>query len=105
MFLEHPVKYVYIVDDAQRYQGVVALQDLTSTLSDKHEAETRRAGDFVRREHLHVVTPEMGLGEALTHFMQHQGERLPVIRSVDDPVLLGVVYKTALLDALYQLSR
>jgi chloride channel protein, CIC family len=105
MFLEHPVKYVYIVDDAQRYQGVVALQDLTSVLADKAEAEMKRAGDFVRREHLHVLTPEMGLGEALQHFMQHQGERLPVIRSAEEPVLLGVVYKTALLEACFQLSR
>ena len=43
MFLEYPVKYVYIVDDVQRYQGVVALQDLTSALSDKNAAEAKRA--------------------------------------------------------------
>ncbi len=105
MFLDYPVKYIYIVDDAQRYQGVVALQDLTSALSDKKTAETKRAADFLRREHLHVLTPEMSLGEGLQHFMQHMGERLPVVQHRDDPVLMGVVYKSAVLDTCFQLSR
>jgi CIC family chloride channel protein len=51
-----------------------------------------------------VVTPEMSLNEALNCFLAHQGERLPAIRSQDDPQLLGVVYKTALLDAYYRLN-
>ncbi|WP_019142849.1 ClcB-like voltage-gated chloride channel protein [Noviherbaspirillum massiliense] len=105
MFFEHPVKYIYIVDEAQRFQGVVALQDLASVLSGKDETGSRRAADFLRRGHLHVLTPGMSLGEGLQLFMQHQGERLPVVESMEDPVLLGVVYKTALLDACFQLSR
>jgi len=105
MFLEYPVKYLYVVDDAQRYQGVVALQDLTSVLSDKQQARMKCARDFLRREQLHVLRPEMSLGEALQHFMQHMGERLPVVQSAEAPVLLGVVYKTAVLDACFQLSR
>ncbi len=105
MFVEYPVKYIYIVDEQRYYQGVVALQDLTSALSDKEEGQGKCAADYLRREHLHVLTPDMPLGEALQHFLQHLGERLPVVQSVDKPVLLGVVYKSALLDACFQLSR
>jgi CIC family chloride channel protein len=105
IFFEYPVKYIYIVDDANRFQGAVALQDVTSALFDKHDAQQRRAADFLRRGHLPVLTPDMPLGEGLQRFMQHQGERLPLVRSENDPVLLGVVHKSALLDACFQMSR
>jgi CIC family chloride channel protein len=36
--------------------------------------------------------------------MLHRGERLPIVQSADDPVLLGAIYKTSLLDAYYRLS-
>lgn len=105
LFLKYPVKYVYVVDDRERYQGVVALQDITSWLLDKKEPAGRTAGDFLRRHFLHEVTPEMSLGEALQLFLDHQGERLPVISSAEDPRLLGVVFKTSLLDAYFRLDR
>jgi CIC family chloride channel protein len=105
MFREHPVKYIYIVDDAGRYQGVVALQDLTSGILDQQTHEAKRAADFLRRDFLPVITPEMSLGEAFEQFSVHHGERLPVVESLDQPVLLGVVYKTALLDAYMRLNR
>ena len=105
MFLQHPVKYIYVVDDAQRFQGVVALQDLTSDLMDEHARDTKRAQDFLRRDFLPVITPEMSLGDALQYFLVHQGERLPVVQSLEEPILLGVVYKTSLLDAYFRLNR
>lgn len=105
LFLKYPVKYVYIVDAQQRYQGVVALQDITSWLLDKKEPGGRLARDFLRPHFLHEVTPDMSLGEALQLFLDHQGERLPVIASAEDPRLLGVVFKTSLLDAYFRLDR
>jgi CIC family chloride channel protein len=104
LFSTHSVKYVYIVDAAQRYQGVVALQDLTPVLMSEHSQSRKTAADFLRVGFLPVITPEMSLGEALEHFMLHRGERLPIVQSVDDPVLLGAIYKTSLLDAYYRLS-
>ena len=59
----------------------------------------------MRTHFLHEVTPDMSLGEALQLFLDHQGERLPVIASVEDPRLLGVVFKTSLLDAYFRLDR
>ncbi|MFJ3314535.1 ClcB-like voltage-gated chloride channel protein [Herbaspirillum huttiense] len=105
LFLKYPVKYVYIVDAHERYQGVVALQDITSWLLDKKEPAGRVARDFLRPHFLHEVTPDMSLGEALQLFLDHQGERLPVIASAEDPRLLGVVFKTSLLDAYFRLDR
>ncbi|MDP5008334.1 MAG: ClcB-like voltage-gated chloride channel protein, partial [Glaciimonas sp.] len=103
LFLKYPVKYIYIVDVNQHYCGVVALQDITSSLlnenkverdSDREsDGEARQAGAFLRREFLHVITPDMSLGKALELFLDHQGERLPIVQSVDNPVLLGAVYK------------
>lgn len=105
IFLQHPVKYIYITDHEQRYLGVVALQDVTSLLLDKHDTDGKCAGDFVRTHFLHEVTPDMSLGEAMQLFLDHQGERLPVIASVADPRLLGVVFKTSLLEAYFRLDR
>jgi CIC family chloride channel protein len=105
LFLKYPVKYVYIVDARQRYQGVVALQDITSWLLDKKQAAGSMARDFLRPHFLHEVTPDMSLGQALQLFLDHQGERLPVIASAEDPRLLGVVFKTSLLDAYFRLDR
>ena len=105
LFLKYPVKYIYIVDDNNHYCGVVALQDITSVLLDKGETENRVAADFVRREFLHVITPEMSLGNALQLFLDHQGERLPIVRSLAEPVLLGAIFKSALLEAYFQLDN
>jgi len=105
LFLKYPVKYIYITDADNRYLGVVALQDVTSLLLDKNDIAVKRAGDFIRTHFLHEVTPDMSLGEALQLFLDHQGERLPVIASVEDPRLLGVVFKTSLLDAYFRLDR
>jgi CIC family chloride channel protein len=105
MFRKHPVKYLYVIDDAQHYQGVVALQDLTSEIMDDHAAASKQAKDLLRHDFLPVITPEMHLDEALQCFLQHQGERLPAVNSIDDPALLGVVFKTALLKAYFHLNQ
>ncbi|GAB3415513.1 ClcB-like voltage-gated chloride channel protein [Massilia agilis] len=104
MFRAHPVKYVYIVDANGRYQGVVALRDLAAALEDD-SARDKLAADLLRRDALPLVTPEMTLADAFEQFLAHHGERLPVVQSLADPLLLGVVYKTALLDAYARLGR
>jgi CIC family chloride channel protein len=102
MFRDHPVKYLYVVDERERYQGVVALRDLAALAPDA--AAGKSARDFVRRDLLPLVTPGMALAEAYRQFLAHHGERLPVVQNLEDPLLLGVVYKTALLDAYARLQ-
>ncbi|WP_153074315.1 ClcB-like voltage-gated chloride channel protein [Paraburkholderia bonniea] len=104
LFLEYPVKYLYVVDAAGQFRGVVALKDIASDLLDARDTATKSAADYLQ-PHVDVLTPDMSLGEALQHFLAFQGERLPVIRCVTQPVLLGVVYKSSLLEAYFRLNQ
>ncbi|WP_186308393.1 ClcB-like voltage-gated chloride channel protein [Paraburkholderia sp. BCC1885] len=103
VFLEYPVKYLYVADAAGAFLGVVALKDITSDLLDKRDTADKTAADYLQ-PHFDVLTPDMSLGVALQHFMAFQGERLPVIESVAHPTLAGVVYKTSLLDAYFRMN-
>ncbi len=103
VFLEYPVKYLYVTDEADCFLGVVALKDITSDLLDKRDTSTRTAADYLQ-PHFDVLTPDMPLGVALQHFLAFQGERLPVIESIARPKLTGVVYKTSLLEAYFRMN-
>jgi CIC family chloride channel protein len=103
LFLQHPVKYLYVVDDASLYLGVVPLTALTAAVEDPSLAH-RTAGDLLAQE-ISPITADMNLGQALQRFMEHRGERLPVIASADDRLLLGVVAKSALLATYVRLSE
>jgi CIC family chloride channel protein len=56
-------------------------------------------------QELRPLTQDMQLGQALQRFMEHHGERLPVIRSVPDPVLLGAADKSTLLATYVRLAQ
>ncbi|HLX00589.1 MAG TPA: ClcB-like voltage-gated chloride channel protein [Trinickia sp.] len=103
IFLEYPVKYLYVTNDAGCFLGVVALKDITSDLLDKRDTAERTAADYLQQQ-FDVLTPDMPIGDALQHFMAFQGERLPVIESASEPKLVGAVYKTALLDAYRRMN-
>ncbi|SEI92122.1 ClcB-like voltage-gated chloride channel protein [Paraburkholderia diazotrophica] len=103
VFLEYPVKYLYVTDESGCFLGVVALKDITSDLLDRTDTSARTAADYLQ-PHFDVLTPDMPLGVALQHFMAFQGERLPVVESTARPTLAGVVYKTSLLDAYFRMN-
>ncbi|MBN3753537.1 ClcB-like voltage-gated chloride channel protein [Paraburkholderia sp. Tr-20389] len=103
VFLEYPVKYLYVTDESGAFLGVVALKDITSDLLDRRDTSTKTAADYLQ-PHFDVLTPDMPLGVALQHFMAFQGERLPVVESRARPTLAGVVYKTSLLDAYFRMN-
>ncbi|MGF6482381.1 ClcB-like voltage-gated chloride channel protein [Paraburkholderia sp. JPY419] len=103
VFLEYPVKYLYVANDAGAFLGVVALKDITSDLLDRTDTSMKTAADYLQ-PHFDVLTPDMSLAVALQHFMAFQGERLPVIESTARPLLAGVVYKTSLLDAYFRMN-
>jgi CIC family chloride channel protein len=104
MFLDHPVKYLYVVDEQQRFCGVVALEDLASDLALPRSPRRMTAADYLLPD-FHVLTPDMTLGQALQLFLNFRGERLPVIdpKSKSAPIL-GVVHKTSLLDAYVRMN-
>lgn len=105
MFQQYSVKYIYIINVQGMYQGVVAAQDITAAMMATDASRPALAQALLRRAHLQVLTMDMSLEESMTKFMLHQGERLPIIESLDHPVLTGVVFKTSVLDAYTRLSQ
>ena len=103
LFLQFPVKYLYATDAQDHYQGVVPLKRL-SAAEGMTGLAGKQAGDLLSDE-IRPLTADMGLAEALQRFMEHQGERLPVIDSAASPVLLGVVHKSTLLATYARLSE
>jgi len=102
VFLEYPVKYLYVTDAHGRFLGAVALADITSDLLQKHDTSLKSAADYVRT--FDALTPDMSLATGLQHFLAFRGERLPVVESAQQPTLAGVVYKTSLLDAYQRMN-
>jgi chloride channel protein, CIC family len=98
LFLQYPVKYLYVVDADNRYLGVVPLSSLGTA------PQETTAGALLSQA-IQPVTADTGLGEALQRFLDHLGERLPLIESAANPVLLGVVAKSALLATYVRLSE
>lgn len=103
IFLEYPVKYLYVTDEAGCFRGVVALKDITSDLLERRDTSSRTAADYLQPE-FSTLTPDMPISVALQHFLAFQGERLPVVASAGEPKLMGAVYKTALLDAYRRMN-
>jgi len=103
VFLEYPVKYLYVIDTDGAFRGVVALKDITSDLLDKRDTSALTAEHYLQPE-FDVLTPDMSIGDALQHFLAFQGERLPVIESKATPKLVGAAYKTSLLDAYRRMN-
>jgi len=100
LFLQYPVKYLYVADSRQRYLGVVPLVALNAADRDRHVV----ARELLSPE-IQPVTADMELTEALQRFLEHRGERLPMVESARDPVLLGAVAKSALLASYAQLAK
>lgn len=105
MFLDYPVKYLYVVDAEHNWQGVIAQQDLTRMMLGEVDIATKTCGDVLRLDFVKPLYPDLGLDEAQAQFTSFRGERLPVI-SRDRPArLLGVVYKSDLLERYSELKR
>lgn len=105
MFLEYPVKYLYVVDENNTFQGVIAQQDLTGLLLSQVGAQEKHAGDVLRLDFVKPLHPDMTLDDAQTQFVNFPGERLPVVTRGNRPELLGVVYKSALLEKYSALKK
>ncbi|MFA5521996.1 MAG: ClcB-like voltage-gated chloride channel protein [Castellaniella sp.] len=105
MFVENPVRTVYVVDEDNVYQGAIARQDLTRLMLNDSGASDRPATEVLRRDYVRSLHKDMTLVRAQEYFVQHQGERLPVVSREARPRLLGVVYKSAVLEKYSGLKR
>lgn len=105
MFVDYPVKYLYVVDENNVYQGVIAQQDLTSLMLGESDVHQKCAGDVLRLDFVRALHTDMTLDRVQDYFVQFTGERLPVVSRDDEPRLLGVVYKSALLEKYSALKK
>jgi CIC family chloride channel protein len=95
-FARNRYNYLYVTDGAHRFRGAISLHDIKGHLNHPELAELVIALDCMREE-FPVLTPEMRLTQALAKFTGHDGERLPVVASLGDPLLVGTLSKTDLL--------
>ena len=105
MFVDYPVKYLYVVDENNIYQGVIAQQDLTSLMLSESDADQKLAGDVLRLDFVRTLHTNMTLDQAQDYFVQFAGERLPVVSRGNQPRLLGVVYKSSVLEKYSALKK
>lgn len=105
MFQDYPVRYIYVVDEENHYLGVIAQHEVLNFLVNHNDATDQLIADVLQLGYVKTLTPDMSLDEAQEHFSSFAGERLPVVSSQDNPRLLGVVYKSALLEKYSALKR
>jgi CIC family chloride channel protein len=95
-FIATRFNYLYVADDGS-FVGAVSLHDIKNYLNTPELAKVVIAGDLLR-DSFPVVRPDASLIEALEHFSQLDGERLPVVSH--DRQLIGTIAKTDVILAL-----
>ncbi|HXE18941.1 MAG TPA: ClcB-like voltage-gated chloride channel protein [Castellaniella sp.] len=105
MFLDYPVRYLYVTDAQDVWQGVIAQQDLTRMMLGEVDVQSKTCGEVLRLDFVKPLHPDLSLDEAQTQFSAFRGERLPVVSREEPPRLLGVVYKSELLERYSELKR
>lgn len=98
MFLARPVRYLYVTDAHGTWQGVIAQQALARMLLGGTDIRAERCASAVRTDLVAPLHPGMSVDEAEKHFGTHRGERLPVVTPDAAAQLVGVVYKSDLLE-------
>lgn len=102
-FITSRVNYLYVTD-RDRFIGAVSLHDIKSYLNAPELAALVIAGDIMR-DHFPVVRPEASLADAMERFVNHEGERLPVVSNSGEHRLLGTISKTDVILALAGSSK
>jgi CIC family chloride channel protein len=95
-FIATRFNYLYVADDGS-FVGAVSLHDIKNYLNTPELAKVVIAGDLLR-DSFPVIRSDASLIEALEHFSQHDGERLPVVSH--DRQLIGTIAKTDVILAL-----
>jgi CIC family chloride channel protein len=102
-FIAARVNYLYVTEEG-RFLGAISLHDIKNYLNTPELASLVIAKDIVR-EGFPTVRPGASLAEAMEHFLQHDGERLPVVTNLGDNRLIGSLSKTDVILALAGSSR
>ncbi|MEO6055180.1 MAG: ClcB-like voltage-gated chloride channel protein [Chthoniobacterales bacterium] len=84
--------YLYVLDDAQRFAGVISLHDIKRFLSDPDLARLVIARD-ITRENFPTLLPDNHLSTVFERFARHDGERIPVLNGDHSGRLVGSISK------------
>jgi len=97
-FIASRVNYLYVTKRG-RFIGAVSLHDIKSYLNSPELAAIVIAGD-VMRDLFPIVPPDASLVDAMERFVNHDGERLPVVSNSGEHQLMGTISKTDVILAL-----
>ncbi|MGE3164652.1 MAG: ClcB-like voltage-gated chloride channel protein [Planctomycetota bacterium] len=103
-FLQNRFNYVYVVDDDDRYRGVIALHDVKGYLDSPDLSRVLIAEDLLQ-EDFPTLQPDHPLEDALALFGVSGSERLPVVELGTTRKLIGALAKTDLLLHLFGRRR
>ncbi len=103
-FVSNRFNFLYVVGEAGRFLGVVALHDIKTYLNQPDLAELVIARDILREE-FPTIGPEATLTEALDTFSGHRGERLPVVSEDTGRELIGSISKSDVILAVAEQAR
>ncbi|TWI55012.1 CIC family chloride channel protein [Pseudomonas duriflava] len=95
-FREQIVKFVYVIDEDGHLLKVVSLRDLNQALAQGMLNEQATAQNLPGSP-IPSLHPYDNLTVALEAFLNHPGERLPVVESETHPRLLGYISKSQVL--------
>ena len=103
-FIKHRFVHLYVVDETERFKGVINLHDIKAYLASRELANLVIARDLTR-ENCPTITPEASLAEALKAFVHYDGDRLPVIANHGEHRLTGSISKSDLILALAEETK
>ncbi len=103
-FVAHRFNNLYVTDRGGNFRGVISLHDIKTCLNEGDLADLVLARDILR-ENFPSIAPEVSLTEALDHFANYDGERMPVTVGGATGLLVGSISKTDLLLALAERAR
>ncbi|MDY3330798.1 MAG: ClcB-like voltage-gated chloride channel protein [Pelistega sp.] len=105
LFTEQRIRFVYIVNEQNEYQGAIAHTDITRVLLSRQDLGGPIPPDLIERTYLAPLHIGMNLDQAQDAFVNFAGERLPVVDLNHPPRLLGVVYKSDVLRKYSELKQ
>ena len=103
-FIRNRFVHLYVVDENQRFMGVINLHDIKAYLTNRELSTLVIAHDLMR-EDCPTITPEASLVEALKAFAHYDGDRLPVILNHGEHRLTGTISKSDLILALAEETK
>ena len=90
--------YFPVIDSRGLMVGVVSMQDVKTVLLSEAERESRLVGDICARDVL-MLTPDVSLHEAIRLFDVKGLDEIPVVESLEEPWVLGMLKRQDLIAA------